>query len=263
MAMIDLAAKRFHEARDKLRRAIHSQKKALAASPRHPTYRQFLRNHLINLINAAKGLGNDGEARAAQRELEELAASDPARIAIDARLAAVTRGEPPKDNRERLQLAGRAYEKQLHATSARLYGAVLQADPKLAGDRQAQHRYNAACAAALAAAAATTTPTLPSPIKGEEKKDSNAVKGVNRPERKNSSPLVGEDTGGGSKNHSPTPIAPSSATKPAHGSKPSSKTWSKLLESVGAQQRPAIAETLKHWQTRHRPRGRPGRGRAG
>ena len=57
MAAIDLAAKRFEQARDKLRQAISWQKKALATNPRHPTYRQFLRNHLTNLIEAAKGLG--------------------------------------------------------------------------------------------------------------------------------------------------------------------------------------------------------------
>ena len=39
------------------------------------------------------------------------------------------------------------------AAAARLWGEALEADPKLAEDRQAQHRYNAACAAALAAAA--------------------------------------------------------------------------------------------------------------
>jgi hypothetical protein len=49
-----------------------------------------------------------------------------------------------------LQLAYRAYEKKLHASSARLFDEALKGDPKLADDRQAQHRYNAACAAALA-----------------------------------------------------------------------------------------------------------------
>ena len=62
------------------------------------------------------------------------------------------RGEAPKDNRERLQLAYRAYEKSLFLASARLFASALEADPKLAEDRQAQHRYNASCAAALAAA---------------------------------------------------------------------------------------------------------------
>ncbi len=38
----------------------------------------------------------------------------------------------------------------MYAVSARLYAEALANDPKLADDRQAQHRYNAACAAALA-----------------------------------------------------------------------------------------------------------------
>jgi hypothetical protein len=39
----------------------------------------------------------------------------------------------------------------LPASSARLYGEALGNNPKLADDRQAEHRYNAACAASLAA----------------------------------------------------------------------------------------------------------------
>jgi tetratricopeptide (TPR) repeat protein len=158
MAEIDLGAKRFDQAREKLRQAISWQKKALAANPRNPTYRQFLRNHLTGMTIVAKALGNDDEARAAQRELDELAANDPAKIALDQRLTALIRGETPKDNRERLQLAYRAYEKKLYGESARLYGEALEADPKLADDREAQHRYNAACAAALAASSGTGPP---------------------------------------------------------------------------------------------------------
>ena len=60
------------------------------------------------------------------------------------------KGEAPKDNAERLALAQRAYETQRYAAATRLWGGALEADPKLADDRQAQHRYNAACAAALA-----------------------------------------------------------------------------------------------------------------
>jgi len=200
MATTDITAKRFDQARDKLGQAISWQKKALAANPRHPTYRQFLRNHLTNLIKAANAVGNAEEARTAQRELDELAASDPATIALDKRLAAVLRGGPPKDNRERLQLAARAYKKKLFGDSVRLYAESLEADPKLADDRRAQHRYNAACSAALAAAGGKTTPTLPSPIKGEEKTDLHALKGARRDERASSSSITGEPT---TKNSSP------------------------------------------------------------
>jgi hypothetical protein len=38
-----------------------------------------------------------------------------------------------------------------HAAAAKLWAEALDSDPKLADDRKAQHRYNAACAAALAA----------------------------------------------------------------------------------------------------------------
>ncbi len=58
--------------------------------------------------------------------------------------------ETHKDDAERIQLADRAYQKALHATSACLFAEAIASDPKLADDRQAVHRYNAACAAALA-----------------------------------------------------------------------------------------------------------------
>jgi tetratricopeptide (TPR) repeat protein len=218
MAVIDLRAKRFDQARDKLRQAISWQKKAVAANPRHPTYRQFLRNHLTNLISAAKALGNDGEASAAQRELDELAATDPAKAALDTRMAAVLRGEPPRDNGERLQLAYRAYEKKIYAASMRLYGQALDGDPKLADDRQAQHRYNAACAAALAAASGTGPPDR-------------------------------QETSGQAEN----PLTDADRAKFRNQARAwleaELKAWSGLLESAkGQKQRQAIAGTLEHWR---------------
>ncbi|MFI5454550.1 MAG: protein kinase [Isosphaerales bacterium] len=151
MAMIDLDQRRFDKARAKLTQAIEWQRKALAVNPSHPTYRQFLVNHLNGLMVAATGLGRADLADQARRELADLAAIDPAKSALDARLAAVLKGkETPKNDAERIGLAYRAYEKALHASSARLYAEALANTPKLTDDRQAQHRYNAACAAALA-----------------------------------------------------------------------------------------------------------------
>ena len=42
------------------------------------------------------------------------------------------------------------YDRALHAHAARMWAEALATDPKLGDDRQAQPRYNAACAAALA-----------------------------------------------------------------------------------------------------------------
>ena len=151
MAMIDLNARRFDDARAKLTRAIEWQRKALAANPDHPTFRQFLANHLDNLSQADGGLGRADEAAEARHERDVLRNSDLRIVALDARLAAVLTGkEEPKDNAELIQLGMRAYAKSLHTASARLLAEALADDPKLADDRQAQHRYNAACAAALA-----------------------------------------------------------------------------------------------------------------
>jgi len=151
MAVIDLDQRHFDKTRAKLTRAIEWQRKALAANPNHSTYRQFLANHLTSLIRAAEGMGRAAEAAEAARQLAELAAGDPVKAALDARLAAVLEAKKTsKNDAERIQLAYRAYEKALHAASARLFAEALANDPKLAGDRGAQHRYNAACAAALA-----------------------------------------------------------------------------------------------------------------
>jgi formylglycine-generating enzyme required for sulfatase activity/tetratricopeptide (TPR) repeat protein len=73
--------------------------------------------------------------------------------ALAKRYPAIVRGEDKlADNAERLQVAQIAYERKQFATATRLWAEALASDPKLGDDRQAPHRYNAACAAALAAA---------------------------------------------------------------------------------------------------------------
>ena len=57
----------------------------------------------------------------------------------------------PRDNAERLALLGACQFEGRHAAAARLYAGAFAADPPLAGDLRAGHRYNAARQAALAA----------------------------------------------------------------------------------------------------------------
>jgi tetratricopeptide (TPR) repeat protein len=152
LAAFDLEAAQFAVAADRLRQAITWQKKALAANPASPTDRQGLRKNYTRLLNAARGLDDAGLAAEAQRGLADLDAADPRLAALDGRLAAVLKGEPPKDQAERLALAPRAYDTRRYAAATRLWTAALAADPTLTNDRQAQHRYNAACAATLAVA---------------------------------------------------------------------------------------------------------------
>jgi serine/threonine-protein kinase len=152
LAKLDLYSKKYVGARERLREAVEWQKKALAANPRNHQYQQLLANHLEVLIEATRGLGRDDEAEAAQRELDLLQASDPRFATLDARLAAIVKGEAAKDNAERLALAQRACDTRRYATAARLWSEALDSDPNLAENRQSQHRYNAVCAAALAAA---------------------------------------------------------------------------------------------------------------
>ena len=150
MTMIDLNAQRYEEGRVRLREAVEWQRKALASNPANPSYRQDLAGFLANLIDVTRRLGDSKGVAEAERELAKLRDSDPAKVALDARLSAILRGDSPTDNRDRLQLAQRAYDKSLYVLAAKLWSDALDADPKLAENRQAQHRYNAACAGTLA-----------------------------------------------------------------------------------------------------------------
>jgi Flp pilus assembly protein TadD len=72
-------------------------------------------------------------------------------VELDAKLPAVLSGKlKPANAVEMLGFAQLCYEKQLHGASARLWTEAFQAQPKLADDMQAAHRYNPACAAARA-----------------------------------------------------------------------------------------------------------------
>jgi serine/threonine protein kinase/Flp pilus assembly protein TadD len=74
------------------------------------------------------------------------------KAAAEEKLPALAKGSyQPRDNDERLLLAQVCHAKQLHRAASRLYAEAFAADPKLAADLKAGHRYAAACAAALAA----------------------------------------------------------------------------------------------------------------
>jgi superkiller protein 3 len=74
-------------------------------------------------------------------------------LALDQKLAAVLNGEArPADAAEQVGLAGLCLTKKRYTDATRFFADAFKAQPKLAEDLQAGHRYNAACAAALAAA---------------------------------------------------------------------------------------------------------------
>ncbi|MGO9470013.1 MAG: tetratricopeptide repeat protein [Isosphaeraceae bacterium] len=74
---------------------------------------------------------------------------------LASRLPAILRNEDrPKDAAEGAAFAQMGYDLKQFAAAARLWADALAVDPKLGDDREAQHRYSAACAAALAAAGA-------------------------------------------------------------------------------------------------------------
>jgi tetratricopeptide (TPR) repeat protein len=88
-------------------------------------------------------------------------------LELDCNLPAILAGKrKPSGAAETLRFAQLCYDKKCHGASARLWSEAFQVQPKLADDMQAQHRYNAACAAALASAGqAKDDPPLGEPTK--------------------------------------------------------------------------------------------------
>jgi hypothetical protein len=74
-------------------------------------------------------------------------------IELDGGLDAIVRGEPkPKDAAESIEFALFCLlHKHRNAAAARLFTEAFDANPELERDMNAQHRYNASCAALLAA----------------------------------------------------------------------------------------------------------------
>jgi tetratricopeptide (TPR) repeat protein/serine/threonine protein kinase len=72
-------------------------------------------------------------------------------LELDGRLPDFLEGKtPPASADERIDLAELCAIKRLNRSAARFYEEALAAEPKLADNLDASHRYNAACAAALA-----------------------------------------------------------------------------------------------------------------
>jgi tetratricopeptide (TPR) repeat protein/serine/threonine protein kinase len=106
------------------------------------------------------------EYRQALELVDTLPAADPLResipqllhqtegmAAVEKKLPAVLKGETkPADAAEQVSLGRLCYLKKLYADAARFYADAFTAQPTLADDLPAYHRYNAACAAVLAAA---------------------------------------------------------------------------------------------------------------
>ena len=135
--------------------AIACWRKAIALDP------EFAWAH-YNLGYALQGKGQVDEAIACYHKAIALDPKHAAartglaraeRLAARDKLPAFQNGSyTPARNAERLGLAGWCQIEKLNHTATRLYAAAFAADPKLADDLEAGHRYNAACYAALAAA---------------------------------------------------------------------------------------------------------------
>jgi serine/threonine-protein kinase len=142
----------------RLEEAVAHYQEALRINPRYA-------NAHGGLGQALLALGRWAEARNATRRcLDLLPPRHPRRgpvtqqlqrcermLALEARLPAVLGGQDRPDAAERLEFADLCRATKRYAAAARFSADAFAADPKLAGDHQRRHRYNAACCAALAA----------------------------------------------------------------------------------------------------------------
>jgi serine/threonine-protein kinase len=163
----------------KLEEAVAEAHAAIRLKPDHPEAH-------ANLGLVIRCRGEFGEAIAELQRARQLANSNPSlaqrigrtltatkqQAALATRLTANLAGKVrPADAAETLGFALLCYDKKLHGASARFWAEVFQAQPKLADDMQAQHRYNAASAAALAGCGqGKDNPPLDEPTKSRWRK---------------------------------------------------------------------------------------------
>jgi serine/threonine-protein kinase len=146
------------QAQGKLDEAIAQHKKALAIDPKFAPAHGALGQALLKQ-------GRFSAARASTRScLDLLPPRHPLRpfvsqqlrtcehwLELEPKLPRILTGEvQPVSAAERLEYAQLCQLKKLHAGAVQLYAKAFAADPKIADDRKAQHRYDAACCAALA-----------------------------------------------------------------------------------------------------------------
>ena len=144
------------DVKGQLDEAIACFRKAIELDPKNATAH-------ANLGIALKGKGQVDEAIACYKKAIELdpksavartlLANAQLMAAVQDKLPAFLKGQfQPTTSDERLGLADWCEIKKLHHAAAGLYAAAFAADPKLADDLKAGHRYDAACSASLAAA---------------------------------------------------------------------------------------------------------------
>jgi tetratricopeptide (TPR) repeat protein len=140
--------------------AIQEYRRAIALDPKYASAYGDLGRALLRAGRFAEARGST------HRCLELLRPDDPLReqatrqlkqcehlLVLEQKLVATLAGkEKLVSDAERLALAGFCQQphQQRYAASARFYAEAFTHDAQLAEDMQAQHRYNAACAAALA-----------------------------------------------------------------------------------------------------------------
>jgi serine/threonine protein kinase/Tfp pilus assembly protein PilF len=147
-------------AKNDLDGAIREYRAALAADPRHAEAHCNLGHALVSQGHLAEGFtslmtGHElGSQRADWKYPSASWITKAERLVqLDAKLSQILQRESqPADAQERLQLADLCLKsaKQLHVAASRFYSEAFAAEPTLADNLTAGHRYRAACAAVQA-----------------------------------------------------------------------------------------------------------------
>jgi tetratricopeptide (TPR) repeat protein len=147
-----------YKAQNKLRKAEDAFRKAIELKPGFAVAR-------YNLADALTRQGRFAEALVESKQAHEQGSRNPGwhdpsgqqvrdaerRVELDTKLPTFLNGQAkPAGAAECLELATICRYKQLNGGTTRFYSEAFAAEPKLAKDLNAQHRYDAACAAALA-----------------------------------------------------------------------------------------------------------------
>jgi serine/threonine protein kinase len=121
---------------------------------------QFAESHLVTQRFLKRLAPNHHLLPGAERHLQKCVEH----MALDRKLQEILAGnDAPKPVAKRLEVAelSRQY-KRYHATAAKLYAGIFDANPELADDLARLRRYRAACSAVLASCGKTEEPTPPS-----------------------------------------------------------------------------------------------------
>jgi eukaryotic-like serine/threonine-protein kinase len=135
------------DAKKHILEAEDHNKIAMASSPNSIRY-QELQKKIFKKMLSCQAPEFSSRAMAG---LSQMVKSEPGASFLESRISTILNSESTKELSELLSVAEYCYRTFRYALAAQLYGAAIELEPTVTGDRKSEVRYNAACCAALAA----------------------------------------------------------------------------------------------------------------